>query len=142
MFRTVEQSIPAHLISGAPRPAPMTVCLIYSAADPFAVRMAFPAAVALSGTEVTWTFARSLLDEGLRAAAGRGDVRIRPRDSTRTLVELRSAEGTALLRFPTGRLRHFLLHAYAAVPAGTESCAVDLDGGLSALLRGARDGQD
>ncbi|ANW17354.1 SsgA family sporulation/cell division regulator [Streptomyces clavuligerus] len=140
MFRTVEQSIPAHLISGAPRPTPVTVCLLYSADDPFAVRMVFPPEVSLSGAEVTWTFARSLLDEGLRTAAGGGDVRIRPCDRSRTLVELRSAEGVALLRFATGRLRHFLLHAYTTVPAELETCALDLDAGLAALLGGARDG--
>ncbi|MER6912015.1 SsgA family sporulation/cell division regulator [Streptomyces sp. NPDC000594] len=142
MFRTVEQSIPAHLISGAPLPTPVTVSLLYGADDPFAVRMVFPPSVSLSGTEVTWTFARSLLDEGLRTAAGGGDVRLRPCEGSRTLVELRSVEGVALLRFASGLLRHFLADTYAAVPVELESCALDLDGGLAALLRGARDGQE
>ncbi|MQS34509.1 SsgA family sporulation/cell division regulator [Streptomyces katsurahamanus] len=142
MFRTVEQSIPAELISGAPHPVPVTVRVVYSADDPLAVRMVFPAAVSLSGGDVTWIFARSLLDRGLRAPSGLGDVHIRPGDRAGTTVELRAAQGVALLRFATGRLRHFLLHSYATVPAGLEARALDIDGGLAALLRGAREGQD
>ncbi|MGW6460241.1 SsgA family sporulation/cell division regulator, partial [Streptomyces sp. NPDC055078] len=136
MFPTVEQSIPAQLISDAPQPAQLAVCLTYNADDPLAVRMSFPAAVSLSGIGVTWTFARALLDMGLRAPSGTGDVHIWPCDRTRTMVELRSPEGVAMLRFATGRLRHFLLHSYATVPAELESRALDVDGALAALLRG------
>ncbi|GGZ32962.1 hypothetical protein GCM10010387_28840 [Streptomyces inusitatus] len=142
MLRTVEQSIPAHLVNGTPPIASMTVRLVYTADDPLAVRMTFPAAASLHGSSVTWVFARDLLDSGLRAPSGRGDVRIRPCGRTRTTVELRSPQGVALLRFATGRLRHFLLHSYTAVPADLESRALGIDAALAALLPGARDTQE
>ncbi|MEO3974590.1 SsgA family sporulation/cell division regulator [Streptomyces sp. CAU 1734] len=142
MFPTVEQSIPAHLISNTRDPAPVTVSLTYGIDDPFAVRMVFPASVSLNGTSVTWVFARSLLDSGLHGPSGGGDVHIWPYDRTRTMVELRSAAGLALLRFATGPLRRFLLHTYATVPAELESGALDVDGALRVLLRGAKDWQD
>ncbi|MFE6131627.1 SsgA family sporulation/cell division regulator [Streptomyces sp. NBC_01167] len=138
MFPTVEQSVPAHLISDAPQPAPLPVTLSYRADDPLAVRMVFPAAVSLSGATVTWTFARSLLDAGLHTPSGTGDVHVWPCGRTRTMVELRSPEGVALLRFATGRLRHFLLHSYATVPAELETRAIDIDSGLASLLGEAR----
>ncbi|MFI1015103.1 SsgA family sporulation/cell division regulator [Streptomyces sp. NPDC020965] len=138
MFPTVELTIPAHLISDAPRPILVPVGMTYSAADPLAVHMLFPAEVTLHGTRVTWTFARALLDSGLRTPSGTGDVRVWPGDRHRTMVELRSPEGVALLRFTTARLRHFLLHAYATVPAELESRAIDIDGGLATLLRESR----
>ncbi|MFF8960669.1 SsgA family sporulation/cell division regulator [Streptomyces sp. NPDC014894] len=142
MLSTVEQSIPAHLVNAVPPVDPMTVRLVYSADDPLAVRMTFPAAASLHGTSVTWVFARDLLASGLLAPAGRGDVLIRPCGRARTTVELRSPYGVALLRFATGRLRRFLLHAYAAVPAELESRALDVDAALAALLPGARDWQE
>lgn len=142
MFPTVEQSIPAHLISDAPQPVPVTVGLHYSAHDPLAVRMVFPTAVSLDGACVTWTFARELLDAGLHTPSGEGDVHIWPYDRAQTMVELRSAEGVALMRFASGRLRHFLLHSYATVPAELESRALDIDRGLATLLGEAKDWQD
>ncbi|WNO71384.1 MULTISPECIES: SsgA family sporulation/cell division regulator [unclassified Streptomyces] len=138
MSPTVEQSVPAHLISDAPQPAPMPVTLSYRADDPLAVRMVFPAAVSLSGATVTWTFARSLLDAGLHTPSGTGDVHVWPCGRTQTMVELRSPEGVALLRFATGRLRHFLLHSYATVPVELETRAIDMDSGLASLLGEAR----
>ncbi|MGW4031461.1 SsgA family sporulation/cell division regulator [Streptomyces sp. NPDC004838] len=137
MFPTVEQSVPAHLISAAPQTTPIPVCFTYNAVDPLAVHMVFPASASLSGTGATWTFARALLDSGLRAPSGSGDVHLWPCGGAQTMVELRSPEGVALLRFTTARLRHFLLHSYALVPAELESRVIDIDGGLAALLREA-----
>ncbi|MER5772457.1 SsgA family sporulation/cell division regulator [Streptomyces sp. NPDC001985] len=142
MIPTVEQPIPAQLISDAPRPVPLTVWLTYGAHDPLAVHMTFSADMSLNGTGVTWTFARALLEAGLRAPSGVGDVRVRPCGRGRTAVELRSSQGVALLRFSTGRLRHFLLRTYAAVPADLEAGALDIDGTVAALLSDARDWQD
>ncbi len=138
MFPTVEQSVPAHLISDAPQPVPLPVTLAYSAGDPLAVRMVFPADMSLSGASVTWTFARALLDSGLHSPSGAGDVYIWPRGRTQTMVELRSPEGVALLRFATGRLRHFLLHSYTAVPVERETQAIDIESGLASLLGEAK----
>ncbi|WP_329024883.1 SsgA family sporulation/cell division regulator [Streptomyces sp. NBC_00690] len=142
MFPTVEEPVPAHLISDAPEPVTVTVRLNYDAQDPLAVHMIFPTAVSLDGACVTWTFARALLDSGLHTPSGEGDVHIWPYNRTHTMVELRSAEGVALLRFASGRLRHFLLHSYATVPTESESQALDIDAGLAALLGKAKDWQD
>jgi hypothetical protein len=137
MFPTVEQSVPAHLISNAPMPARVPVSLNYGAGDPLAVHMVFPASASLSGDGVTWTFARALLDSGLRAPAGAGDVHIWPGGGGRTMVELRSPEGVALLRFATAELRDFLNRSYTMVPAEGEDDVFDVDAGLAELLRQA-----
>ncbi|MFI1398311.1 SsgA family sporulation/cell division regulator [Streptomyces sp. NPDC020681] len=138
MFPTVAQSVPARLISDAPRARAMQVSLTYNADDPLAVRMVFPPTVSLNGTGVTWTFARSLLDSGLHTPSGAGDVHIWPCGRTQTMVELRSPDGVALLQFDTARLRRFLLHTYATVPKELETRAIDMEHGLATLLREAQ----
>ncbi|MEU3051349.1 SsgA family sporulation/cell division regulator [Streptomyces sp. NPDC006984] len=136
--QSVEQSVLARLISNAPHPSGVPVVLRYRRSDPLAVRMVFPAEVCLSESAVTWTFARSLLDGGLRAPTGDGDVHIWPCTRSQTMVELRSPEGVALLQFDSASLRRFLLHTYAAVPAAHESAAMDIERALATLLGEAR----
>ncbi|MFP1629039.1 SsgA family sporulation/cell division regulator [Streptomyces sp. 5K101] len=138
MSPPIEQSVVARLISDAPQPVAVPVILRYCETDPLAVRMVFPPEVCLNDTGVTWTFARSLLDSGLRAPSGDGDVHIWPCGRVQTMVELRSPEGVALLQFDTATLRRFLVHAYAAVPVAAESAAMDIERALAALLGEAR----
>ncbi|MGW0775614.1 SsgA family sporulation/cell division regulator [Streptomyces sp. NPDC054802] len=138
MSSTIEQSVRARLISDAPHSMAVPVVLRYSDTDPFAVRMAFPPEACLNETGVTWTFARSLLDAGLRAPSGDGDVHIWPCGRVQTMIELRSPEGVALLQLDTASLRRFLVRSYATVPAGNEAAAQDLDRALAALLGNAR----
>jgi hypothetical protein len=134
MSSTIEQSVSARLISDAPHSLAVPVSLRYNARDPLAVRMAFPAEVCLNSAGATWTFARSLLDKGLRTPSGTGDVHIWPCGRAQTMVELRSPEGVALLQFDTAGLRRFLIHSYAAVSADRESGAIDIEAALAALL--------
>ncbi|MFF3323582.1 SsgA family sporulation/cell division regulator [Streptomyces sp. NPDC002889] len=138
MSPTVEQSVSARLISDAPHSLVVPVSLHYNAHDPLAVRMVFPAAVCLNATGVTWTFARSLLDKGLRTPSGTGDVHIWPCGRAQTMVELRSPEGVALLQFDTAGLRRFLIHSYTTVPLDLESGAMDIERALAALLGEAK----
>ncbi|MFK8910887.1 SsgA family sporulation/cell division regulator [Streptomyces sp. YS-3] len=138
MSTTVEQSVLARLVTDAPHGVPVPVTLTYDAADPLAVRMLFPAQVSLDDTGVTWVFARNLIDRGLRAPAGTGDVHVRPLDPARTVVELRSPDGTALLEFGTAALRRFLLLTYAVVSAEAENQDLDMDSALAELLRQSR----
>ncbi|MFI2369428.1 SsgA family sporulation/cell division regulator [Streptomyces sp. NPDC018833] len=138
MSPSIEQSVVARLISDAPHSLAVPVILRYRDTDPLAVRMVFPPEACLNDTGVTWTFARSLLDAGLRAPSGDGDVHIWPCGRVQTMVELRSPEGVALLQFDTATLRRFLVHAYAAVPAAAESSAMDIERALAALLGEAR----
>ncbi|QNP66295.1 SsgA family sporulation/cell division regulator [Streptomyces genisteinicus] len=137
--QSVEQSVTARLIGDAAPSAGVPVIMRYRPADPFAVRMVFPPEACLGDTSVTWAFARSLLDSGLRTPAGDGDVHIWPCGRVQTMVELRSPDGVALLQFATSSLRGFLADAYDAVPAGEESAASDIDHDLAVLLGGAAD---
>ncbi|GAA3054062.1 SsgA family sporulation/cell division regulator [Kitasatospora albolonga] len=138
----VEQVVQAHLIVSAHRSAPLRVTLRYRACDPLAVRMGFPAEFALDGEpvpdgvpEITWVFARELLAGGVDQPCGQGDVHVRPSSPRHTLVELRSPEGTALVRFPAPELRRFLWRSHALVAAGQEHLHLDADRALAELLR-------
>ncbi|MFJ5926282.1 SsgA family sporulation/cell division regulator [Kitasatospora sp. NPDC092948] len=155
----VEQHTQARLILGTHRSALLRVTLRYRAEDPLAVRMLFPAEYALdadpydpngpidphdpfdtaasddrSAPDIEWVFARQLLSAGLDRTAGEGDVRIRPSFGMRTMVELRSPEGVALLQFARSDLRRFLWRSQLAVPEGQELRHLDCDRALAELL--------
>ncbi|MFD9792811.1 SsgA family sporulation/cell division regulator [Streptomyces sp. NPDC059070] len=134
MSTTVEESVLARLVTDAPHGVAIPVALGYSGRDPLAVTMTFPPEVSLHDEGVTWVFARNLLDEGLRAPAGAGDVHVWPLGPARTMVELRSPDGLALLEFGTSALRRFLFLTYAAVSAEAENQDLDMDGALAELL--------
>ncbi|MDH2391988.1 MULTISPECIES: SsgA family sporulation/cell division regulator [Streptomyces] len=136
MSSTVAQSVPARLINdAAPHTGPaIPVRLRYTAEDPYAMRMDFPAEASLADTGVTWVFARSLLESGLSSPSGAGDVHIWPWGPAQTMVELRSPEGVALLRFGTAALRSFLVRSYGVVPAGGEADGMDVEEALALLL--------
>ncbi|MEV5875296.1 SsgA family sporulation/cell division regulator [Streptomyces sp. NPDC052101] len=133
---TVEQSAQARLITAEDQEIPVSATLRYSTDDPLAVFVDFPAEASLEGEEVSWVFARSLLDQGLRAPAGHGDVQIWPYGRTRTVLEFHSPHGLALLQFPASALRRFLLRTYATVPAGQEDVSAVVERGLGALFGG------
>ncbi|MDR3035834.1 MAG: SsgA family sporulation/cell division regulator, partial [Kitasatospora sp.] len=152
----VEQTTHARLIVSTHRSALLRVTLHYRADDPLAVRMVFPAEYALEpdplddpadqygdlpaepapgqADGVEWVFARQLLAAGLDLPSGEGDVHVRPALGTRTMVELRSPEGVALLQFDRADLRRFLWHSYLAVPEGRELSHLDCDRALAELL--------
>jgi hypothetical protein len=79
-------------------------------------------------------FSRELLDRGLSAPCGDGDVRIRPNGPDRTLIEFIARDGSALVELSSESLRQFLRWAYAAVPPGEESAHLDLDTVVADLL--------
>ncbi|MFE0171228.1 SsgA family sporulation/cell division regulator [Streptomyces sp. NPDC059002] len=136
MAVTLEQPARARLITPEGRERALPVTLRYSAADPLAVQMTFPSQAALDGVEVTWIFARQLLEDGLAAPAGGGDVHIWPCGRARTVLEFHAPQGLALVQFDKLALRRFLMRSYAVVPAGGEVADLDLDLGLSRLLGG------
>ncbi|MFF8730967.1 SsgA family sporulation/cell division regulator [Streptomyces sp. NPDC015171] len=133
---TVAQLAQARLITAEDQEVPVSVTLRYTADDPLAVFLDFPAEAALHGEEVTWTFARALLDQGLRAPAGHGDVQIWPYGRTRTVLEFHSPHGMALLLFPAAALRRFLVRTYELVACGQEDVAQVVERGLSSLFGG------
>ncbi|MEV7192024.1 SsgA family sporulation/cell division regulator [Streptomyces sp. NPDC093510] len=136
MAVTLEQPARARLVTPEGRERALPVVLRYSAEDPLAVQMTFPSQASLDGVEVTWIFARELLEEGLTAPTGSGDVHIWPCGRARTVLEFHSHQGLALVQFDRLALRRFLVRSYAVVPSGGEGEGLDLDEGLSRLLGG------
>ncbi|MFE7269834.1 SsgA family sporulation/cell division regulator [Streptomyces sp. NPDC057623] len=136
MRLALEQSVRARLVTPDHPELPVRPTLRYTATEPFAVHLDFPAHVSDDGRGVTWTFARSLLEEGLDGAAGIGDVRIRPCGRSRTVVEFHAPHGMAAIRFGTAALRRFLQRSYAVVEPGREDLGPELDTVLMSLLDG------
>lgn len=79
-----------------------------------------------------WLIARDLLNAGLDAPAGLGDVSILPdlpADGCRVEIVLRDHRGIGnnlALVLPVAALRRFLTHTYRRVPAGAENYAFDM----------------
>ncbi|MFD6939480.1 SsgA family sporulation/cell division regulator [Streptomyces goshikiensis] len=135
MITVIEQAVQARLVATAPKVETVPVTLSYDRADPFAIRMAFPAPATLEGIEISWTFARELLESGLDRPTGSGDVRVRPYDVDRTTVEFHAPEGVAIVLMLTADLHRFLECAAAVVPPGLEHLYLDVDHGLAELMR-------
>lgn len=107
--------------------------LSYDPADPYAVTATFRA----DGDAVAWTFSRDLLDEGLLAPVGEGDVAIWPcsdDDGEAVCIALSSPFGQALLEAQRHEVEAFIVRSFNAVPRGTESELLDIDGAIDALL--------
>jgi hypothetical protein len=136
MHRTLEQSARARLITPGYQELPLVVTLRYDSADPLAVHIDFPVDVSVDGEAVTWTFSRTLLDEGLDNPAGIGEVHLWPCGSTRTVVELHSPYGLAVVRFRTAQLQRFLHRSYGVVAPGMEDLGPAVERGLALLLGG------
>lgn len=130
----LEQTVRARLITPDHPERPVRPTLRYTSADPFAVHIDFPARMSAGGESARWMFARTLLDEGLDAPAGIGAVRIRPQGRSRTVMELRSPLGMAVIRFGTAALQRFLLRSYDVVEPGSEDLGPVLDRGLTSLF--------
>ncbi|MFI2379065.1 SsgA family sporulation/cell division regulator [Streptomyces sp. NPDC018964] len=77
--------------------------------DPGRVRMALPGAVPHE-----WTVDRELLERGLRAPAGRGEIRVWPCGRVQAVVEFHTAQGVSVVQFETKTLTRFLRRTYAA----------------------------
>jgi hypothetical protein len=107
--------------------------LSYSPADPYAVQVAFHT----GGAEIVeWTFARSLLTDGVTHPAGDGDVQVWPASGTQPMVclSLSSPSGRALFEAPLTRVVEFLTQTYALVPTGCESDFVDVETEIASIL--------
>ncbi|MDK1476030.1 SsgA family sporulation/cell division regulator [Streptomyces sp. 549] len=134
MSPLLEFPLQARLVTPpATRRIPALLC--YDRHDPLAVRAVFPAPPELEAPDTVWIFGRELLEVGLHAPAGIGDVHVRPCGPDRTAVELHAPEGMALIEFGTLELRRFLWRSYALVPQGQEHHNLGLDQDLTELLR-------
>ena len=134
MAATVDKALRGRLVLGPNLSRGIPANLRYLRADPFAVRLSFPAAVGLEGEDVEWVFARDLLDDGLYEPVGDGDIHLWPCGAGHVMIEFESPHGMAIVEFAAADLRLFLHDAYQEIPAGQESRHLDLDARLAALL--------
>lgn len=134
MSVTLRQQTRARLITPERQEHGITVALRYVVDDPLAVQVVFPAEVGADGSEVVWVFGRELLERGMRVPAGCGDVHVWPCGRARTVLEVHSAGGMALVQFDEPVLRRFLLRTYCLVPVGQEDLAEAVDRDLSSLF--------
>ena len=121
------------VVPGSPS-LPVTAEMGYDREDPYAVRVAFHTG---ASDVVEWTFARSLLTDGVTHPVGEGDVQVWPSHSGgRPVVclSLSSPSGRALFEAPLSDLVEFLTKSYAVVPTGSESEHVDVEAELALLL--------
>lgn len=113
---------------------PIEVELRYQPSDPYAVTAVF----ATGDTSVPWTFSRELLAGGLHEPVGDGDVHVWPcldaDGHAVVIIELNSPHGEALMQARTGDVAEFIDRTKAAVPLGSESDHVDVDGVIAAIL--------
>ncbi|MGB8652241.1 MAG: SsgA family sporulation/cell division regulator [Mycobacteriales bacterium] len=134
---TVSTELQLRLVGPGASALPVRAGLSYDAADPYAVTVAFHTGPGGRGDVVQWTFARSLLTDGVTAAVGQGDVQVWPAtagDEPVVCLSLCSPSGTALFEVPVPELVEFLTMTYAAVPTGSESDHVDVEAELALLL--------
>lgn len=113
--------------------ADLMASLYYTAADPYAVRLAFhPGADA----PVEWVIARELLTGGLDTYTGAGDVRVWPAEDSEPVIfiALTAPSGEALFELPRDAISDFLTSTARIVPLGGESAFLNIDAELADLL--------
>ncbi|WP_028936888.1 SsgA family sporulation/cell division regulator [Pseudonocardia spinosispora] len=106
---------------------PLLTRWTYRADDPFAVMMSIARP---SGRWIDWLISRDLVDEGLTAPAGIGDVRLTPfTDDEFDVLEVKIGddEGFASLEFDRDLIERFLDATYEIVAAGAESTVIDVE---------------
>ena len=133
----VQADLQLRLVIAGSVPLPVRAGLRYDTLDPYAVQVAFHTGSGGDSDVVEWTFARSLLSEGVSAPSGDGDVQVWPSSSAGLPVvclSLSSPSGKALFEVPLPELVEFLAQTYVAVPTGCESDHVDVDAELALLL--------
>ena len=133
----VQAELQLRLVVAGAVPMPVRAGMRYDVRDPYAVQVCFHTGSVGDGDVVEWTFARSLLTEGVAAPAGDGDVQVWPSTSGGLPVvclSLSSPSGKALFEVPLPELVGFLAQTYEAVPTGCESQHVDVDAELALLL--------
>ncbi|MEV7558008.1 SsgA family sporulation/cell division regulator [Streptomyces sp. NPDC048331] len=115
----VEERVRARVITDDPLYRTIPVALRFTVAEPLAVRIVFPAGLSPEGTDNEWVFPRALLEAGLQAPTGTGDVRVWPCGRVQAVVEFHSPEGVAVVQFDIAALRRFLRRTYATAVSAT-----------------------
>ncbi|MDQ0961251.1 MULTISPECIES: SsgA family sporulation/cell division regulator [unclassified Streptomyces] len=117
----VEQYARAHIVTDADqveeeRTAVPVVLRYDPDSDPRSVRVGLP-------DRHEWTFSRTLLEQGLRAPAGTGEVRVWPCGRVQAVVEFHSAHGVSVVQFESKTLVRFLRRTYTATTAKASATA-------------------
>ena len=114
----VEQYARAHIVTDADIQAAeqdaVPVVLRYDPdTDPRVVHIRLP-----GGDTHDWTCSRTLLEQGLRAPAGSGEVRVWPCGRVQAVVEFHTGQGHSVVEFDTKTLSRFLrlTHVKTAQP--------------------------
>jgi len=106
----------------------------YREEDPYAVSLTFHS----HSGDVEWVVSRTLLLQGLASPAGEGDVKVYPSIDERAravaVLDFSSPDGRLVATTSSREIQGFLAKTFAAVPVGTESRHLDLDGLIEALL--------
>lgn len=109
----------------------------YREDDPYAVSLTFHS----NSGNVEWVVSRTLLLQGLAAPAGEGDVKVYPSIDDRAhavaVLDFSSPDGRLVATASAREIQTFLARTFAAVPVGTESDHLDLDGLIADLLGSA-----
>jgi hypothetical protein len=130
---TIRVTVP--FVSGEAQAQELSGDLVFDPTDPYAVQLVFGHE---TGRDVTWSFARDLLAEGLYEPAGDGDVLVWPclgtTGSAVVIIELRSPHGMAMLQTSSKGVHRFVTDIFAAVPAGAESSMMAMDDLVTHLL--------
>src|SRR3954454_19624265 len=110
---SVTASLELRLVVPGNASLPVMAELSYDHSDPYAVRVAFHT----GGADIVeWTFARSLLTDGVTHPVGEGDVQVWPSHSAGrpvVCISLSSPSGRALFEVSLTHLVEFLTRTYA-----------------------------
>lgn len=102
---------------------------IYRSDDPYAIQLLLSID---QSPAITWVFGRDLLQSGVQAPAGMGDVQVFPVHDG-TVIELRSGNHTARLLTHSPDVVEFLDRTVEIVPVGSESEYVEIESDLRDL---------
>ena len=135
----VSSPLDVRLVVACGASLPVAATLRYDVADPYAVTVEFNTNYGRGEDTdvVAWTFARSLLADGVTARVGEGDVQVWPLHADGQAVvclSLSSPSGEALFELPATALTAFLTRTFDSVPSGAETTLADLEGELAQLL--------
>jgi len=130
----VTQNVTLELIDATGTATPMQAELAYDPRDPYA-----ETAIFMTGAgNVSWTFGRDLLVEGVYEPTGDGDVHVWPcldaDGHSVVIIELCSPDGEALVQARTGDLTAFVERITSVVAPGSESDLLDIDATIAAIF--------
>lgn len=122
------------LVTAATGEAEIAAELRYEPTDPFAVSLVIGTA---HTDPVTWVFSRELLNDGLTAPTGEGDITVEPAGDwlgQRVLRITLATDCLATMLLSAQAATEFLMASYAVVPTGCELDHIDFDAEIDALL--------